>query len=132
MSFTRLSDLLDVQLLTCLLMEKMQREKYSRTIKGLNSKVIYINRSIHKGGTLVKLLREKWGTVKALTQEITTKALALFEEVGYLEKSLKRAHNTLNSLKERVSLLNDEVVATSVYHFERDIKHASFLYPDLD
>lgn len=62
----------------------------------------------------------------------STQAFTLFEEVGYSEKSLKRAHNTLNSLEERVWLLNDEVVVTSVYHFERDIKHASLLYPDLD
>lgn len=72
MSSTRLSDMLDVQLLTCLLMEKVQREKYSRTIKGLKSKVTYVNKSIHEGGTLVKLLREKWGTAKALTHEIDT------------------------------------------------------------
>lgn len=59
MSSTGLSDILEVQLLRCLLVGQAQREKYSKTNRGLQSKVIHVNRSIHEGGTTMRLLREK-------------------------------------------------------------------------
>lgn len=80
----------------------------------------------------VRVLREKWDIVKELTKEMVVVALAPFEEVGHLEKSLKKTDNTIDKLEEKVSLLKDEVVSNYVHHFERTGRQATFLYLDMD
>lgn len=78
------------------------------------------------------MLREKWDVVNALTKEMVVVALTLFEEVGRLEKSLKKTNNTIDKLEDKVSILKDEVVSNYVHHFERTGRQATFLYPDMD
>lgn len=46
------------------------------------------------------MLREKWDVMNALTKEMVVVALAPFEEVGRLEKSLKKTDNTIDKLEE--------------------------------
>lgn len=49
MPFAQLSYLLEVQLLRCLLVEKYHIDKYSCTIRGLQSKLIHMNKNIREG-----------------------------------------------------------------------------------
>lgn len=76
MSSAQLSDMLEVQLLMCLLVEREQKDKYSRTIWGLKSQVIHVNKSIHEGGAAIWLLREKRDALKTLTNETTIEAFS--------------------------------------------------------
>lgn len=46
---------------------KAQREKYSRTMRGILSKVIHVNMRICEGGMIIRWVRENWEAVKALT-----------------------------------------------------------------
>lgn len=49
-----------------------------------------------------------------------------------MNQSLKRARNTLGNLEEKVSFLKDEVVATSVHHFEMEKRYDIFIYLGLN
>lgn len=113
-------------------MDKEHRENYSLTILGLHSKVIHLNKNIHEGGVVIKLLREKQNALKALTRETNVEALTQIEEVYCLKQSLKRARSTLDSLEEKASQPKDEVVVTSVHHFEKAIRQVIFLYHYMD
>lgn len=42
----------------------------------------HANISAHEGGTKIKLLREKWDVVKALTKAMATEAITQFEKGG--------------------------------------------------
>lgn len=68
----------------------------------------------------INFLRKKRDALKELTWETTTKALAQFEEVEHLKQSLKRAESTLYNLEEKVSQLKEELVVTSILHFEKE------------
>lgn len=72
MSSTRLFDMMEVQLLRFLLVEKYQREKHSRTIRRLKSKVNHVIKSVREGRKEVRLLRENSNIVKELTRELDT------------------------------------------------------------
>lgn len=67
--------LLEVPLLRCLLVKKVQREKYSHTNQGLLFKVMLVNKNICEGRVEIKIQREKRDTLKTLTKETTIEAL---------------------------------------------------------
>lgn len=94
--------------------------------------VIHVNKHTHEGGMIIKPIKEKRDALKALTQEEATQALAQFEQVDHLKQPFEMAQSTLNSLENKISLLKDEIVATFVRHFEKGIRHVTFLYLDLD
>ena len=49
-----------------------------------------------------------------------------------MKQSLKRDLNTLDGMEKKVLMLKDEVVETSVHHFEKARRHVSLLYHNLD
>lgn len=85
-----------------------------------------MNKSIREGGFAIRLMREKQDALNVLTWETTIKNLTQFEEVERLKQSLKRARNTLDGMEEKVSQLNDEIVATSFPHYEKTRRRGCF------
>lgn len=73
----------------------------------------YVMRSPHNGEAAVRVLVEKLDDIKACTKEIIVVSLTQFEEVGLLEQSLKKIRITSESLKDKVLLLKDGVMAIS-------------------
>lgn len=71
--------MLEIQILRFLLVEKTKREKHLCTVWGLQSKVNHVNKSVHEGEKVVRLLREKYDDVKAFAKELAIEALAQFE-----------------------------------------------------
>lgn len=61
-----------------------------------------------------------------------TASFAQIMEGKCLEKSLEEALSSIKNLEGEASSLKDEAVATSTQYFEREKRHATFFYLNLD
>lgn len=72
MPSVKFSNQLEVQPLKCLIVGKAQREKHSRNIRGLQSKVNFAMKNTHEGMVAVRALRERKDVMKAHTKEMVS------------------------------------------------------------
>lgn len=113
-------------------MEKTPRVKHSDTLGRMQFGVSNLNKRTRDGGVALKKMKVRRVDMKVLIEGVVTQMHVQQADVHGLKKLLEETHSALEGMKERVSQLTDDVVATSTHHFEEARRRISLPYPHLD